>query len=164
MNEVWKDIPNYEGIYQASNLGRIKSLNPRNTKIEVIRKLRINIHGYYKVDLFKDGKRKYYQVHQVIAMTFLNHKPCKHKIVIDHINNIRTDNRVENLQIVTQRFNVAKSIKNKSSKYTGVSWYKKYNSWVSKIHHKGKQIHLGYFKDEYEAHLTYEKERKKLEL
>ena len=164
MKEIWKDIPNYEGIYQASSLGRIKSLNLKNKKPPIIRKLRLTMFGYQKVDLSKNGSKKYYQVHQLIAMTFLNHKPCKHKMVVDHINEIRTDNRLENLQIVTSRFNVSKAMKNKSSKYTGVSWYKKYDCWVSKIHYKGKQLHLGYFKDEYEAYLAYKKKVESLEI
>jgi ribosomal protein L15E len=72
-------------------------------------------------------------------MAFLNHTPCGYKIVVDHIdNNIKTDNRLENLQLITQRENVSKDIKNTSSKYIGVCWHKKAKKWRSSIQINGK--------------------------
>lgn len=110
-NEVWKDVPNYEGLYQASNLGRIKSL-PRLDRLgrEVkggIRKQTMANTGYLCVPLYaKEGGKKtlkLYCVHRLIAETFLpnlDNKPC-----IDHINTVKTDNRVENLKWVTYQEN-----------------------------------------------------------
>ena len=68
--EIWKDIPNYEGLYQASNLGRIRSL-PRQTnnqfgKKERILKPRISHNGYYRVELWKQSIRKKYFVHRLV--------------------------------------------------------------------------------------------------
>ncbi len=150
--EVWKDIPNYEGLYQVSNLGNIKSFKKSK---EVILKNCLNSKGYYIVNLH-NNKAKTFQVHQLVAIAFLNHKPCGLKLVVDHINNDCLDNRLDNLQIVTNRQNVSKDIKNKTSKYTGVCWHKTKLKWMCGIRIQNKIKHLGYFTDEHEAHLKYQ--------
>ena len=163
--EIWKDIPGYEGLYQVSNLGNVKSLDR-----EVIRKdgrvyffegkiLKKNkgTKGYLCVNLYKKSK-KHFKIHKLVAMAFLNHTPCGYKIVVDHINNINTDNRVENLQLTSNRENASKDRNNTSSKYTGVSWSKSKNKWRSYITINNKLKHLGYFKDEELAKLAYIKE------
>ena len=59
MNEEWRDIEGYEGLYQVSNLGRVKSLRDKNNKKrELILKPKIMRNGYLKVDLCKNGKQK----------------------------------------------------------------------------------------------------------
>jgi hypothetical protein len=165
--EIFKDIPGYEGLYQVSNLGNVKSLERiaiRQKKGNCIVKERIlkpanNGHGYYHVVLFKDGKRKTMTIHIIVARAFLDHVPNGHKIEVDHKNDIRTDNRLENLQLLLIREHKTKTFKSKktSSEYTGVSWSKIANKWVVGIKIDGKKIHLGYFTDEYQAHLTYQK-------
>lgn len=159
--EIWKDVPGYEGIYKASNLGRIKTLErfiqrkEKQLVKEKILKSNKNKHGYLKCVLCLNKKRKYIQVHQVIAMTFLNHIPNSHKIVVDHINNVKTDNRAENLQLISCRENVSKSVKKSSSEYIGVSWSKNHNKWCANIHYKGKLIFLGHFDNELDASEYY---------
>ena len=96
--EIWKAIPGYEGIYEVSDLGRVKSLGNNKTRKEKILKFSNNRKGYYKLNLFKNANTKTYEIHQLVAMAFLNHIPSKSKKVIDHINNVKTDNRLENLQ------------------------------------------------------------------
>lgn len=99
-NEIWKDIPGYEGRYQASNLGRIKSILRGETRIK---KLRLDKCGYLQVCININGKQYNKTVHRLIAKTFIkniDNKPC-----IDHVNTIRTDNRVENLRWVTHKEN-----------------------------------------------------------
>ena len=164
-NEVWKDIPNYEGIYQASSLGRVKSLSreiwrTRNNGYSVLKerilKNSINDMGYMMVGLSKDNKSKTRKTHQLVAEAFLNHKPCGYKLVINHKNFIRTDNRVENLEIVTVRENCNMKHLKSSSKYTGVSWEKDTHKWASEIHVNGVKKKLGRFKTEEEASLCYE--------
>jgi hypothetical protein len=91
-------------------------------------------------------------------MAFLNHKPDgTNKIVVDHINNIKTDNRLVNLQLISQRENTSKDKKNGTSQYTGVCWKKSKNKFEAQININNKYKYLGLFTDEYEAHLAYEK-------
>lgn len=101
--EIWKDIEGYEGLYQVSNIGRVKSLNYNRTGEEKILKL-CKVRGYLYVGLCKDGKNKSLKVHRLVATAFIPNP--ENKPNIDHINTIRTDNRVENLHWVTQRENV----------------------------------------------------------
>lgn len=161
-NEIWKDIPTYEGIYQVSNLGNVKSLNYNHTKKEMILNPSKGSTGYYQVGLCKNGKAKSLKVHQLVSMAFLEHTPCGYDLVVDHVNDDKLDNRVENLQIVTQRFNVFKTQVKYTSNYKGVSWYRYTQKWASKIRINGKGFHLGYFKCELAAHLAYQNKLKEL--
>ena len=157
--EIWKDVPNYEGIYQCSNLGNVKSLPRKWSKGEhngKILKLCRDSRGYLRVALYKDSILKPYTVHQLVAVTFLNHKPNGIKLVIDHINNNKLDNRLENIQIISHRLNCSKDLKNKTSKYNGVYWSKQYNKWHSRIQINKKNNHLGYFNTELEASKAYQ--------
>lgn len=164
--EIWKDIPNYEGLYQVSNLGRVKSLTRLIfCKYSYLQKdsrilTQIKSRNYFQVFLYKNKKPKCYTVHQIVAMVFLNHKPNKTMcIVVDHINNDKTDNRVDNLQLITQRENSSKDVKNKTSKYTGVSWDKKRCKWFSQIYFNKKTYNLGRYKNEYDAYLKYQEKK-----
>ena len=167
--EVWKDIPNYEGIYQVSNLGNVKSLSRKMKKGNAIffsneKILKPIIKGpsysmYYSINLYKieRGKPKTMKVHVLVAQVFLGHNPDgTHRICVDHINNNPLDNRLENLQLISHRENLSKDKKNKSSKYTGVSWDKTANKWRSQIRIENTRIYLGCFADEHDAHLAYQ--------
>ena len=81
--EVWKDIPNYGGDYKISDLGRIKSL--KNNEVKFL-KLSLNEKGYFQVGLSKKGRTKTIHVHVLVAITFLNHKPCGFEKVVNHKN------------------------------------------------------------------------------
>ena len=158
--EIWRDVPEYEGIYQVSNLGRVKSLarkgsDGRQLK-EMMMKTRVTNSGYLILTLRKSGVYKTHLVHALVAMAFLNHKPNGHKIVVDHINNDPLDNRLENLQIITQRENSSKDKKRYSSKYVGVFWHKVANKWKATIVINGKQRSLGLFTNELKAHEAYQ--------
>jgi hypothetical protein len=167
--EEFRDVPGYEGLYQVSNLGNVKSLaretsNGKGFFIskEIIRKPTNDNKGYLHLLLSKDAKLKSFKVHKLVAMAFLNHTPCGMKLVIDHINDNKLDNRVENLQIVTSRFNTYKTKVKYSSKYKGVSWHKKANKWSASIHINGKGFHLGLFTCELAASLAYQNKLKTL--
>lgn len=158
--EIWKDIPGYEGLYQINNLGVVKSLFRYDSMGRIIYEKTLTQHnsnGYLKVTLCKNRISKRFSVHQLIAMAFLNHKPCGFKLVVNHINFIKTDNRVENLEIVTHRENTNRKHLESTSKYVGVHLDKEKNKWRSTIVVNGKQKHLGYFIDEIDAHNTYQK-------
>ena len=164
MEEIFKEIPGYNGLYQASNLGRIKSLsrkvcNYRGCYFSKERFLTQRISKNYKSVRMKNGNKS---VHQLVAMAFLGHVPCGHKIVVDHINHDKLNNRLENLQLITNRENCSKDVKNKSSKYTGVSWDKARNKWVSQIKINGKTVPLGRYKCELVASIVYQKKLKEV--
>ena len=150
--EIFKKIPGFED-YEVSNKGRVKSLKFGK---ERILKNSIDKKGYCSVYLSNKGEKiKTFQVHQLVAMAFLNHTPCGYKIVVDHIDNNPLNNNVENLQLITNRENCSKDKKNKTSKYTGVCWNKNLKKWHSRIRINGKKKHLGYFKNEKIASAVY---------
>ena len=102
-------------------MGNVKSFKG---KTERILKANKNSAGYLGVVLYKYNKMKTLTVHKLVAMLFLNHIPDGHNICVDHRNNIPTDNRVGNLQLISHRENISKDKKDGSSKYTGVCWDK----------------------------------------
>ena len=170
MKEIYKDIPGYEGLYQVSNLGDLKSFDRlvshryggyRLLKGKNKKATKTNI-GYLVVNLSKNGKNKTFNIHQLVAMAFLNHIPEGHKIVVDHIDNNKTNNRLDNLQLITPRENTSKDKTGYTSEYIGVSWNKKRRKWVSTININGQVIFLGRFNNEYEAHLKYQEKLKML--
>ena len=112
VKEIWKDIEGYEGLYQVSNLGRVKSL-PKPINVpgrgvyyskEKIIKLSKNRGGYLEAHLCKEGKMKVMRVHRLVANAFISNP--KNKEQVDHINTIRDDNRVENLRWATRSENI----------------------------------------------------------
>ena len=100
--EIW-DIEGYEGLYQVSNLGRVKSLNYKCTKEEKILKPKVCKKGYLMVGLYKEGKRRYYLVHRLVAETFIDNPEDKPQV--NHKDEDKTNNKVENLEWVTSKEN-----------------------------------------------------------
>jgi len=153
--EVWKRIEDCND-YEISNHGNVKSFICSNTKILKPGK---NNHGYLLVVLMNDeGDRKTKMIHKLVAEHFLNHIPSGFEAVINHKDFNKENNKHDNLEIVTQRENTnQKHLKpGKSSKYTGVSKIKKTNKWYSQILINGKVKSLGFFDNEYDAHIAYE--------
>ena len=108
--EVWKSIPGYEGLYQVSNFGRVKSLS-RYARVhngvrkvgERIRKPILKATGYYDVLLYKDGRRKRFLVHQLVAKAFLEN-PNNYK-QINHKDENPKNNHLSNLEWCSQSYN-----------------------------------------------------------
>jgi hypothetical protein len=123
--EIWKDIPEYEGLYQVSNLGRVKSLGRVRSNGSTYREFIMSFsmrktEKYHSVRLSdRHGKRKVKRVHQLIAMAFLNHKPNGLNLVVDHIDNDPLNNHLDNLQLISHRKNSSKD-KSPKSGFTGV--------------------------------------------
>ena len=154
MEEVWKDVVGYEGCYKVSSEGNVVS-----TKFGKSKPLKTHktSKGYLKCLLSRNGIKKNFRVHQLVAMSFLNHTPCGMDAVIDHINDDKLDNRFENLRIVSNRENCS-TVKNGtcSSQFKGVHWDKNKNKWKAQVYINKKKIHLGYFDDEEKASEIYE--------
>jgi hypothetical protein len=166
--EGWMDVPEWERFYMVSNLGRVKSLSREinsNNKTwiskEILLRQTIDISGYLKIVLQKNKIKKMIKIHQLVAMAFLGHKPDGYKLVVDHINNNPLDNRLCNLQVISQRENTSKDRLNKTSKYTGVS--KKGKTFRSYIAVRGKIINLGHFTTEEKANEYYQNALKAIE-
>ena len=110
MDEIWKDIEGYEGLYQVSNLGRVKAL-PKycfNGSVDWLMKEHIlkplKIHSYTYVCLYKNKKYKRKAIHRLVALAFIPNP--SNKPDIDHINAIKNDNRAVNLHWVTKTGNM----------------------------------------------------------
>lgn len=166
-NEIWKPIFGYEGFYEVSNLGNVKSLDRlipcgRRVNGKTLSAGKAS-NGYLSVvicGLSQSTK----MVHALVAEAFLGHKPDGFNKVINHKDFDKLNNSVSNLEIVTNRDNTnAKHLKiGKSSKYTGVTYVKARDRWQATIRVKGKPIYLGRHKDEHKAHLAYEQALKEI--
>jgi hypothetical protein len=158
--EIWKDVENYEGLYQVSNLGNVKSLdreindNRWGYKIISGKELKKRKHssGHLSVMLYKESKSKAFQIHRLVLNAFKSNdenKPC-----VNHIDNDPSNNNINNLEWVTYRENTCHyhSINPLTSKYTGVCYDKARNKWKSKAQIKNKQYNLGRFDTEEQAY------------
>lgn len=159
--EIWKDIPGYLNKYQASNLGNIKSLsriiennNGKQLLKDRILNQSISSNTYYMVSLSDGVNVKKYCVHQLIAMTFLNHKPNKFEIVVDHINENKLDNNLINLRLVSNRIN-STGKKYKNSKYKGVCYSNTKKIFQSYVRIDGEKVYLYSCKDDEELCSKY---------
>lgn len=109
--EEWRDIKGYEGLYQVSSEGRVKSLE-RYVQVNggirlqkgFILKPYMEKNGYTRVLLYKDGIRKKKSVHRIVAETFIGE--CPEGYEVDHINTLKDDNRAENLRYCTPKENM----------------------------------------------------------
>jgi hypothetical protein len=165
--EVWKDVRGYEGLYQVSNLGRVKSLVRKNNLTERILKTSTG-SGYHACTLTKKGVQTMTNIHSLVSLAFLKQPlVVGRKLVIDHINGNKLDNRAINLRIVTNRFNCSEGVRvnseKYSSKYAGVSRCKNEKSWQSFIRIDGEKKYLGSFINELDAAAAYQKALKSLQ-
>ena len=97
--EIWKPIKNYAGLYDASNYGRIRSM--WFGKVKILKTQKVN--GYLHVCLWKGGKYKNFFVHRLVYEAF--HGIIPEGMQVNHINEDKTDNRLENLNLMTCREN-----------------------------------------------------------
>lgn len=161
--EIWKDVPNYEGLYQVSSFGNVKSLNYRGNGKENLLKPALIKCGYLRVALYKNSNQNSFTIHILVAMAFYGHKPDgTNKICVDHIDNIKTNNRSDNLQLISNRENGSKDKKGGASIFVGVTWNKKSKKWQACIQFNGRIINLGSFIIEIDANYAYQKALKEI--
>lgn len=111
MKEIWKPIKGYEGYYEVSNLGNLRSMErivkcngyPKQTKTSLLLPL-IDRQGYYYIQLHKEGKVKTFKVHRLVAMAFLPND--NHYKYINHKDENKGNNCVENLEWCTAKYNI----------------------------------------------------------
>lgn len=118
LNEIWKPIKNYEGLYEVSNLGKVRRLKFINGvyNFNQIRECKqtLNTWGYMTVNLCKNGKSNTKRVHRLVAVAFLGES----NLQIDHINGNKQDNRLVNLEYVTPKENTKRAWKKGLAKNT----------------------------------------------
>lgn len=150
--EIWKPIiykgVDYTGLYEVSNMGRVKSLRYGKEKIL---KHGVHLKGYYYVILSINKKKKNELVHRILYSAF--HGEIENNLVIDHINSKKNDNRLENLKIVSVRTNNSKERSVKSKSPTGVRIYGE--RITAGINLNSIWCHLGVYKKINDASLAY---------
>lgn len=157
--EQWKSVVGYEGSYMVSDLGRVKSVeryvNGRiGKRINKSRILKQNFGaGYLYFSLYTEGKSQHINrtIHILVAIAFLNHIQKKYITTVDHKNNIKTDNRAVNLQIITQRENTSKDRITKSG-FIGV--HSNSSGYYASLLLNRKYVNLGQFSTAKEAHIV----------
>lgn len=136
--EIWKDIPNYNGLYMVSNFGRIKSLKRKYVTREWLLTPSNDSSGYPQIVLVSNRVCSTTKIHTIVAVVFIGDRPIAHEI--NHINGVKEDNRVENLEYVTKTENLKHSFRiglsnQKADKHHG---RKLHSSQVFEIHNKYK--------------------------
>ncbi len=133
--EAWIPIPNYEGLYEASNLGKIRSVDRVNSRGVFIHgrvlKGTSNGRGYLSLWLSKDGEKKRWLIHRLIAIAFIDNPEQKPEV--NHKNGIRNDNRVENLEWVTGSENKLHSYRHLNRKSSFCKLKGKPTTWSRKL-------------------------------
>lgn len=150
--EIWKDVVDYEGYYQVSSLGNVRSLDREvGSSFGTTRKLygkdfipQRGKRGYYHVRLSMEGTTKTLKIHQLVAIAFLGHTPSNMKVVVDHIDNDKSNNRADNLQLISQRMNSAKDKKIRGVRKLG-------NKFNVRLLFEGVERHIGMYETEQEA-------------
>ena len=150
-NEVWKDVPDFEGHYQISNFGRLRSiLTSQGTYRERLRKTHLDRNGYENVSLWKLNKEYRQLVHRLVAKAFIPNP--ENKSTVNHIDGIKHNNDLRNLEWVTQSENLIHAAetglidkeackqrmlgtksKNSKSSYHNVSYDNSRNKWIASI-------------------------------
>lgn len=169
--EIWKPIPDYEGLYEVSSWGNIKSLDrykPSGGGGIHLHKgivLKINYSGDYpQICLCKDNKKKIFRIHIIVDKVYYDSVDFEY--IVNHKDLNKKNNYYKNLERINNRENQSHYFKNnfnKTSKYTGVSYDKskpKY-PWVASICHNKKSVKLGNFTNEdlaYDAYIAYLKD------
>lgn len=159
--EIWEDVKGYEGLYQVSNCGRVKSLGRHRVGRDGVKKYykeRViklgNFNGYRNIALWKDNRKKIIKIHRLVYQAFCGE--LVKGLYIDHIDHDPSNNNVENLQQISHRENCSKDKwrHNCASNFVGVS--RNGNGWRAEIMLNGENHHIGTFKTEEKAFNAYQ--------
>ncbi len=147
--EAWADIDGYDN-YLISSFGNVYNVNTGR-----ILKPMIDMHGYQKVGLCRNGKAKTIKIHRLVTNAFIDN-PANSKKCVDHIDNDKTNNHVSNLRWATHQENNrnANKSKNNTRGVIGVCYHKKRKKWQARIRIDGKNKYLGSFKTLKDAEQT----------
>jgi len=169
MEEIWKDIEGFEGLYQVSNMGNVRTFYKQEIDINTGRFYKIvsdtpillkqnnDRYGYRCLNLCKDNKRKKYLIHRLVALAFIPNP--ENKPFIDHIDNNSLNNHISNLRWATfseNSMNQKTQTRTRSSKYKGVFFQKRRNHWISRIRKDYKSIHIGRYHSKILAAIAYD--------
>ena len=149
--EIWEKVCGYEGIYEVSTLGRIKSLKRGKTKM---------LTSKDQILLSKNGKKKTSRVGSLVAQAFLNHTPSMSGMQVTHIDGDATNNKLGNLILVSKRETTSRN-RARKGKYKGVQYSSYYGMYVATISVNGAPLLLGYFNKEIDAGMAYMKAAEK---
>lgn len=143
-NEVWVPVLGYEGIYEVSSLGQVRNISKFNNRILNPRKTK---DGYLYLELSSYYKRATKRVHRIVAESFLGYNKNK---CVNHIDGDKLNNKIVNLEWISTRENCSHRsfMKNKSSKYSNITWDKINNKWRVQVYIAGKQNYIGLYNDE----------------
>ena len=156
--EIYKEIPGYEGSYMVSNYGNVKSL--KWGKERILKPANSNRGGYKQVHLNYNNKSTTPMVHKLVAMAFLGHQPNGLMgNYVDHIDNNKLNNMINNLQIISHSEN---SRKDKID--CGVKWHKSAKKFECYITIFYKKVHLGLYDNKEDALSIYKKAVENIQL
>jgi len=147
--EKWRTIENYEG-YEISNLGRVKSF--RKNKNGYILHGGVDSRGYDTVCLYRDTIRKTFKMHTLVWDYFGN--SSRKDLHVDHYDNNKLNNNINNLQVLTAKENTRKYYK-LTNDYPGISWHIRENKWQLRVTINNKRRHIGLYEDKKDAIKKY---------
>jgi hypothetical protein len=152
--ETWLPVIGYEGIYEISDFGRVKTLIGRYKNVTFLKRCHPK-SGYLSVTLVKNKERKAYLIQYLVVDAFIGKRLSG--LLVNHKDSNRENNRLDNLELVNSRENVSHGALriNKTSKFTGVYFEKGKDRWIAEISFKGKSIKIGRFKKEEDARDAY---------
>jgi len=152
--EIWKKVLGYEN-YEVSTKGNVRKGNK-------LMKTKLENNGYYRIGLYQNKMYKYFSIHRLVAVAFINNP--QNKLCVDHINNNKIDNNVTNLRYVTHQENNMNVpiLKNNTSSVKGVYFDKEMKKWRAQIMQNYKILHIGLFNNIEDAKLARQNKAKEL--
>jgi len=157
VNEIWTSIESFENHYEVSNYGRVRSYkNNKNglTPNFKILKNKIDSNGYHYITLCKNKKKKNFSIHRLVVFNFKKDLVIYNKnFCVDHIDNNKNNNYIDNLQVISNRLNSTKDRK-RTCKYPGIT--KRKDKYLASCYVKKQKIHIGSYLTQEDAYLAYQ--------